>query len=1217
MFNFLQKPVNDDSIKDCDTNDIIRKQNEEKGPSHDHITSYDNLINEKLSEILSDSYGTISRTTPAPSFKNASSVLPGKEIISVTTEVRFSNVDALPPQTINRDTGVSSPMTPAFARANKHNYISGITASSEVKLIANHADGSNTVRTYKNDNKLLLRKPCMLLSSKCILNNMPSDIKLNIGEDPLDLGGVMFIGNNWVVRHQEGIRPNQVRTFNNDHNNEITRSEMLSKPNNSVANSAQLIIRYMANKSLTINIVHKPFEDLHFPFYVIFRLLGAKNDKEIVDSILMGDMDSVQSLYIQSILRDNFAAKYVSFSEINSSMSIDEIVNAITFINNDSTKNSSSIYVKNKRWYSDFMRSVDLYLLPHLGKDIFSRIPKYKLLGWIIRRHYYVNMGVYPETDRDDSCNKLVESSGQRLTKMIKTVFNSTLASVILNGFDHAIGLIPFDAISISEILENTLDPTKIEKTIIKSIAGGGQKDIKISKGGKTITSRLNTIQQSGGFLSCTHNLKSVVAQSTGNTSKTSERERDIRRLHPSSSGIVYCPIRTQESENVGKTKEMPVMTFLSTDSSIQLFLLVFDEEVKTGLVIKNPSEDEIIEQKLTEVTINWIGMSIGFTSDPGKLANKIRYLRRSGKIDKYVGINWDIKSNMLIFNCMGDIPVKPVIIVYNNYGDSYTKDLLKNNGDGSDFYQWCALRKSHINDLRSGKVTVEGLVNLGVMDFASVDEISNSYIAKSIEYLEENANNPYERFDYVEIQASLYSLSVLNGVNQNINPGTRNAYAAIHSNHAAGHHAFNWRDKSNGKLSLQIHNEISPLHSIGNMMSITTGFVATIYIILDGHNVEDGQSHSSTVKDSGRCVVQAFENITTTLSNDEQFILPPISNSTRRRNINYSSIDSSTGFPRINSFIKKDDVVIAKVIKKIDNETGETTYIDKSVVYNLLEPGIVINNKEYRNADDILTRETTIIKTRQPELGDKYSSRSGQKGVIGVHYHPNDMYFTADGGIASMLFNPHSMPSRMTISQMTEGLLALMYALNMISHDGTIHSDINMNDIPTKLKEAGLHPDGTVILHNPKTGIPLKTRVYKGMVYYQNLQKSALDKRQVVGDKVARDIITRQPLEGKSANGGLRFGEMERDVALAIGITKFISEKFYYHSNNAQIYVCEKCGTIPTVNITRGVSCRICLDNSRIYAVDTTWSSWVFLNELNAMYKIRIELEDHKYIKK
>jgi DNA-directed RNA polymerase beta subunit len=136
---------------------------------------------------------------------------------------------------------------------------------------------------------------------------------------------------------------------------------------------------------------------------------------------------------------------------------------------------------------------------------------------------------------------------------------------------------------------------------------------------------------------------------------------------------------------------------------------------------------------------------------------------------------------------------------------------------------------------------------------------------------------------------------------------------------------------------------------------------------------------------------------------------------------------------------------------------------------------------------------------------------------------------------------------------------------------------------------------------------------VYSGMVYYQNLQKFPKDKSQVVS-KGDVDIITRQPLEGKSVNGGLRFGEMERDVALVIGITKFISEKFYYHSNNAQIYVCEKCGTIPTVNITRGVSCRICLDKARVYAVNTTWSSWVFLNELSAMYKIRIELSDHEY---
>jgi DNA-directed RNA polymerase beta subunit len=1224
---FLQLPKNNDkSISDADTHDIIRKHIQIKKLAYDQLNSFNDLMKKVLNDIFIDSYGGLNRTVKSPTSKitmdsNASRKdldKFNKNILTVTVKIRFSDIEAHPPQMVKRETGISIPMTPSFARSHKRNYMSPITCTIIIDLVATFADGTTLTRSYTKENVLLMRFPTMEQSDTCPLSNMTDDVKLALDEDPLDPGGKVNIMNYWVVRHQEGVRPNQLRTFNNYHEGEITRSEMLSKPNNSNSNSAQLIIRIMDTNELTINIYHKPLIEYNFPFYVIFRLLGAKNDKEIIDSILMGDNDSAPSIYIQSALNDNFFTKYGTFAGINSSMSVDEIINSIILEKSDDfIKSTSSVYNKNKNmWYAEFMKTLDLWLFPHLGKDFNSRVDKYKLLGWCIKRMYYVNMGLYPQTDRDDNNNKIIESSGQRLAKMIKTVFNSTIAMVLLNGFEHAIGLIPFEAISINEILENTLDPTKMEKTIIKSIAGGGQKEIKTGRG-RTIVSRLNTISQSGSYLNNIHNLRAVVAQTLGATSKNSVREREMRMPHPSSFGYI-CPIKTQESENVGKTKEMSITTFLSHNSSIQVFMNVFEEEYKSGFVIKNPTNLQIIEKSLTLITINWAGIFIGYTADPGKLADKFRYLRRAGKIDKQIGIHWDIRNDMLIFNCMCGIPLRPMVVVYNNYGDAYTRDIMnpKPKGDFTDFIQWSAVRQSHVEELRTGLCTIDDLVNNGFMEYVSITEHGNSYVAKSFEFFNDNDKDPYNRFDYIEMPASVYSLSVLIGINQNINAGTRNTFAAIHANHAAGHHAFNWRDRDNKGLALQLHNEISPVHSLGNFLTITTGIVATVYIILDEYNVEDGQSHSSAVSDAGRCTVESFEVLKTTLGNDEEFRLPPVSNSSRRRNVNYASINASTGYPDKNTLINKDDVVLAKVVKKIDSESGETTYIDRSVIYTNLEPGIVMSEgREYRNADDILTREVIIVKMRKPQLGDKYSSRSGQKGVIGVQYTPNDMYFTADGRIASMLFNPHSIPSRMTVSQMTEGCLSTMYAMNCISHDGTIHTPININDIPGKLKAAGLHPDGTVLLHNPKTGVVLKTRIYSGMVFYLNQQKFVLDKRYVVA-KGAIDVITRQPLEGKSVNGGIRFGEMERDVALVIGATKFMSEKYYYHSNNATIYVCEKCGTIPTVNVTRGVSCRMCLDKAQVYAVDTSWASWVFLNEINAMYKIRIELEDHTFIK-
>jgi DNA-directed RNA polymerase beta subunit len=1218
--NFLKRPdVDDPSISNEDTIDIIRKFATSKSFASDHIESFNELVQTDINDVFMQSYKSLQRTVKynhnaTKTGRNSTDKNIGSNITTVKIEPQFSKVVVHPPQRIRRDTGTKEPMMPSFARMNSRNYVIPFTGTFKCTLTATEENGTKIVREETIEDVFIMSMPCSTKSDPCPLSKMSHDAQIAMGENPLHPGAIFTLSNEWIVNHQEGLQFCELRTFNNRHEGEATRSEMLSKLNNTNGNSAQFITRFMETHQLTITIDHIPFREYNFPFYVIFRLLGAETHHDIVDSILIGDNTSPRSMYIQALLKKQFFAKYKHFPNAHHNLSLDELKHhIIMFMGTDLNKGGTEVYMKNKNvWYTVLMDKIDKYFLPHMGQLPCNRIAKYKLLGWYIRYGFYVNMGVYPETDRDSELSKRNERSGKRLVKMFKTFINSTIATPLLNAYQHALEHIPFENINIKEIHDNAIDTSRLEKMFIKLIAGGTKKSIKTGNRGQTITSRLNTIQQSGGHLNTICSLRQIVATSLSATSKQSTREHEMRLPHPSAIGY-KCPVRTQENENIGRTKEMSVCMFITSDISIPVFLNVLSDEYKTGVIVKNPSIEQITDNKMTKVTINWSGETVGWTTQPYLLTHKYRYFRRIGKIDKLIGINWKIAHDMLTFHCDGERGARPMVIVYNNYGDTYTQQFKQNKNDYSDFFQWSAVRKSHINKLRAGIITVDDLVTEGVMEYVTIAEHNNSYVAKSFVYLEENETNFKTPFHYVEMPASVYGMSALMGVNQNMNPGTRNTYSTNFARQAAGEHASNWRERKDKGLALQTYNEISPLHSIGNFLTITCGVVFTVDIALDPYNQEDSQTHSLAVRDSGKCIVQGLEVITTSLGNDEEFRLPPASNSTRRRNVNYSTVNASTGLPDNDTMLHKNDIAIAKVCKRVDKQLGETTYIDRSVRYTKMESGIVISTADFRNEDDIPTRSVIVAKMRMPELGDKYASRNGQKGVIGAQYAPNDMPFDQNGRIASLIFNPHGIPKRMTVGHMTEGTLATLYALKCISHDGTIHSPINLNDIPNKLKEAGLHEDGTSLLQNPHTGIVMKTRTYRGLIFYQNLQKFVLDKRYASASG-STDIITRQPLEGKSVDGGLRFGEMERDVALVIGATKFVSEKNYYHSNPATIYVCEKCGLVPAVTPNHGVSCKICLDNTRVYAVDTTWSSWVFLNEIGSMYKLRIELKDHEF---
>lgn len=1217
--NLWIEPLADAPATVNDTEIIIRRYVEYKRACSDHINSFNEILDSGLKDVFERTYKFAQRLIPYESKKAK-----GSDIETIKIEPKYSNIVVHAPRMIVRETGARLPMTPAFALMNSRYYVAWFTGDFTVTLTATKRDGTKITRSDTINNVEITSLPIVERSNRCPLSTMSHEMQLASCEDPLNPGGFYTLGGSeWVVNHVEALPFNQLRCFNTGHEGTVTRAEMLSKLDNTNGNSAQLIIMLMESDELVIVIDHAPFRNFVFPFYALFRLLGAETHKEIMDSIVY-EYDSPISLYMQTRMMRCFEAKYKQFGDSHKQLLLDDlrtyIINRMGLEFNPAGKD---IFEKNKNvWYTDLYKHIDLWLLPHLGQDEGDRQAKWRALGSYIRYLWMVESGVYPETSRDSEVSKRNERSGQRMIKMLKTYINSTIARPLMDAYAHALQNQTFETVNLKEIHNNACDSDQLKKIIIKLITGGAKgKAIKTGQRGRTIANRLNTQQLTPHtYLNTYSMLHQIVSDPTTASSKASVREHEMRQVQPTSFGF-KCPIQTQESENIGRNKEMTITCNLTAPSNITVLLDTLTQEYKqTEADIDEPliwQDPPLADRaKMTQVSINWSGIIVGWTRYPALLTDKYRWLRRQGELESTVSIVWDIRRAMVIFYCDGDRMVRPMCIVYNNYGGEYTRRFCKNAGDLSDFAQWSAVRKSHIADLVAGTLTVQDMISLGLIELIDAEEQDrNGLIAYSPEFLERERGNHRVRYTHMEMPASLYGLPALVGNNFNLNMGVRTAYASNHCRQAAGEHASNWRWRKDKGISLQTYCELSPIYTIANSLTISTGCMFRVDVDLDRYNQEDSQTMCGLINESGKLTTEFLEKISNVLGNDEEFRVPTLAESVRKINADFSQIDQATCMPKPGTMLRRGSVVIPKV-HKTTNKEGEVVYEDRSSIYLGMEPGLVIKVTEFRDEDDVVRREVFIVKTRNPVLGDKFSSKHGQKGVVGAIKRPNDMAFEEDGSVADLVINTHCFPTRLTTAQWTESAFTVFLALMCALADATVHNPVSIPHISELLESIGLRGDGTVQLYNGATGMPKKTRVFRGMVFYQNVQKNTKDKRYVV-ESGSTDIITRGPLEGKGVDGGLRIGEMERDVLLAIGVTLFTAEKFYYHSNNATIYICENCGTVPTVNVKSSIECRLCGDGAQVYAVATTWASWVFLEELRTLnIKIRLQLESHIYYK-
>jgi DNA-directed RNA polymerase II subunit RPB2 len=385
------------------------------------------------------------------------------------------------------------------------------------------------------------------------------------------------------------------------------------------------------------------------------------------------------------------------------------------------------------------------------------------------------------------------------------------------------------------------------------------------------------------------------------------------------------------------------------------------------------------------------------------------------------------------------------------------------------------------------------------------------------------------------------------------------------------------------------------------------------------GYNQEDSLLINKGSIDRGMALVTVYhtekDEDKQKINGDEEIRCKPDPSKTKGMKMgNYDKVNTKGVIPE-NTLLENRDIIISKITPIKENRNDHTKvikYEDQSKIYKTVEETYIDKNYIDRNGEGYNFAKVRIRAVRKPVIGDKFSSRHGQKGTVGNIIPECDMPFTANGVRPDIIINPHAIPSRMTIGQLKETVLGKVLVELGLFGDGTAFGEFDVKDICNELIKLGYEAHGNELLHNGLTGEQHECSVFMGPVFYQRLKHMVNDKShsRSIGPMVN---LTRQPAEGRSRDGGLRFGEMERDCMVSHGASRFTKERMYDVSDKYSVHICKKCGLIASYNDKMHIHhCHACDNRTDFAYVEMPYACKLIFQELNTMNIAPRIMTDH-----
>ncbi|XP_068705242.1 DNA-directed RNA polymerase III subunit RPC2-like [Montipora capricornis] len=1029
---------------------------------------------------------------------------------------------------------ITKPISPHECRLRDMTYSAPITVDIE------YTRGKQRVVRH---NLPIGRMPIMLRSSNCVLTGKSPAELAALNECPIDPGGYFVAnGTEKVILIQEQLSKNRI----------IVEADRKGNIGCSVTSST-------AERKSRTNIVTKGnkfcvkhnalSEDV--PVVVVFKAMGIECEQEIVQ--MVGCEDDVISTFAPSLEECH---KLHIYSQLQ----------ALQYLG--SKVRQRATWGKSRTKVEEARELLAGVMLAHVPVIKYDFKPKCVFLALMVRRVILACSDEAHVDDRDYYGNKRLELAGQLLSLLFEDLFkrfNNELKKI-------ADQTIPKPRAAQFDIVKH-MRQDQITNGLVHAITSGNWiiKRFNMHRAGVTqVLSRLSFISALG--------MMTRVNSQFEKTRKVS----GPRSLQPSQWGML-CPSDTPEGEACGLVKNLALMTHITTDQNEEpIVRLAYNLGVENLRLL---SGEEISHPSVYIVFLN--GNILGVVGNYKRLVETFRLMRRAGYVNEFVSICPNHQHRFVNIASDGGRVCRPYIIVKN--GKPKVLDR-------------------HIQELVQGFRSFEDFLHEGLVEYLDVNEENDCSIALyEKEITRETTHLEIEPFTLLGVCAGLIPYP-------HHNQSPRNTYQCAMGKQAMGSIGYNQRNRIDTLLYLLCYPQVPLVRTktidLIQFDKLPAGQNATVAVMsYSGYDIEDALilNKASLDRGFGRCLVYRKQNCLLKRYANQTFdrVMGPSKDANTGEVIwRHRALDAD-GICSPGERVENKQVLVNKSMP-IVSPTGlqpgtpgqppQPEYKDVPVSYKgpkdiYIERVLVTSNAEEAFLIKLLQRQT-----RRPEIGDKFSSRHGQKGVCGLIVNQEDMPFSDLGICPDIIMNPHGFPSRMTVGKLIELMAGKAGVLNGHFGYGTAFGGDKVEDVCNALIEKGFNYAGKEFVTSGITGEPLSAYIYFGPIYYQKLKHMVLDKMHARA-KGPRAVLTRQPTEGRSRDGGLRLGEMERDCLIAYGASMLLLERLMISSDAFEVDVCSECGLM-------GYSgwCHYCSSSHNISTLKIPYACKLLFQELLAM---------------
>lgn len=983
--------------------------------------------------------------------------------------------------------------------------------------------------------------PVMVKSDSCILRSFTQQKLIDYAEDPEDPGGYFIInGSERVIVGLEDLSYNKI----------IVDAEKVGGKKVFKAKVYSSIVGYRAKLELVLKedgliVARIPGSPVDIPIITLMRALGLESDKEIASVISLNDN-------VQNELESSFEKTDITTSK-----------DAIVYISKRIAPGMlEEFQIKRAETLLDWG------LLPHLGKQPDNRKEKTQFLGEAACKLLELKLGWIQPDDKDHYGNKVVKFAGQMLADLFRTAFRNLVRDMKyqLERSGQKRGI---NAVSAA------IRPGIISDKLNNAIATGNW-----GRGRVGVTQLLDRTN----YLSTISHLRRV--QSPLSRTQPNFEARDLHSTH---FGRI-CPSETPEGSNCGLVKNLALSAIISVSVSSEE---VVEKMYEFGTAHFSDVKDSV---KKDGARIFVDGKLIGYHKDGEKLASSLRELRRSSKIHPHVGISihqpeQEGATKRLYVNCNAGRVLRSLIIVKD--GKSVlTQDLL--------------------DKVTKKLVSWNDLIRMGVIELVDANEEENCLITFDDKHVKKHTH--IEIFPSAILGAGA---SIIPYPEHNQSP--RNTYESAMAKQSLGFST----PMMNTSTYVRQHSMLYPQTPIVTTKAMgllglekrPAGQNCVVAVLpFDGYNIEDAivLSKSSVERGLGRTFFyRIYESESKQYPGGmrDNFEIPNADDNLRgyKGEKSYRLLEDD-GIIASESRVSGGDILIGKTSpprfmeEYRELESRGPYRRDTSIGVRPSEVGVVDTIVLTQANEGGKMYKVRIRDMRPPEIGDKFASRHGQKGVVGILAKAEDLPYTADGISPDVLINPHAFPSRMTVGMMMESITGKAAAIRGKKVDASAFVGEKMEDVKGVMEDAGFEYSGKEIMYDGKTGKQFPVEVFIGVVYYQKLHHMVADKIHARARGQVQ-MLTKQPTEGRARGGGLRFGEMERDCIIAYGASMILKDRLLDESDKSDIFVCERCGLVAYHDVKqRRFYCRVCVDKGKVSSVSVAYAFKLLLQEMSSL---------------